>query len=91
MLKIVKNFEIKNRLGIHARAAAQLVKISSRFESQIFIEKDGQEVNAKSLLGILTLACPRGSWISIRAQGTDAQKAVDALGKLIDEKFGEDE
>ncbi|MGD0276124.1 MAG: HPr family phosphocarrier protein [Syntrophales bacterium] len=91
MLKVMMSFEIKNRLGIHARAAAQLVKVSSQFESQIFIERDGQEVNAKSLLGILTLACPRGSWISVRAQGMDAQKAVEALGRLIDEKFGESE
>lgn len=91
MKAVIKSFQIKNKLGIHARAAAQIVKVCSQFESQIYLERDGQQVNAKSLLGILTLACPKGSWISVRANGVDAQESVDALGTLIDGKFGEAE
>lgn len=87
---VIKSFEIKNKLGLHARAAVKLVNITTRYKSRIFLERDGMEVNGKSLLSILTLACPQGSWISIRAEGTDAGEAVESLGKLIDNKFGED-
>ncbi|MEI8173171.1 MAG: HPr family phosphocarrier protein [Deltaproteobacteria bacterium] len=86
----IKSFEIRNKLGLHARAAARLVNIATQYKSRIFLERDGQEVNGKSLLSILTLACPRGSWITIRAEGTDAREAMKSLGKLIEDKFGED-
>ena len=87
---VVYSFEIRNKLGLHARAAARLVNIATQYKSRIFLERDGQEVNGKSLLSILTLACPRGSWITIRAEGADAHEAMESLGKLIEDKFGED-
>jgi len=84
-----RTFEITNRLGIHARVAAKLVETASRFESQIFLEKDGIEVNGRSILGILTLFCPQGSRLTIRAEGMDAEAAMEALAGLIAGKFGE--
>ncbi len=86
----MKSFEIKNKLGLHARAAVKLVNISTQYKSRIFLERDGMEVNGKSLLSILTLACPQGSWITIRAEGTDSREAIRSLGELIENKFGED-
>jgi phosphocarrier protein len=86
----IKVFEIKNKLGLHARAAAKLVQVAVKFKSRIYFEKDGWEVNGKSLLGILTLECPMGSRLIVRAQGKDAQKAIFALGSLIESKFGEE-
>lgn len=86
----IKTFEIKNKLGMHARPAAKLVGISSQYQSEIFFERDGQVVDGKSLLSILTLACPRGSMMTIRAEGVDAHEAVEALGRLIEDGFGED-
>jgi phosphocarrier protein HPr len=85
----IKSFQIKNELGLHARAAALMVQVSNKYKARICFEKDGVEVNGKSILGILTLACPKGSTISVRADGVDAQEAVEELGNLIDNKFGE--
>lgn len=84
-----RSFKIINKLGIHARVAAKLVSVSNRYKAKIFFEKDGEVVNGKSLLGILTLACPQGSWISISAEGIDALEAIEDLGRLIENKFGE--
>jgi phosphocarrier protein len=86
----IKIFEIKNKLGLHARAAAKLVQVAIKFKSRIFLEKDGWEVDGKSLLGILTLECPKGSRLIIRAQGMDAPEAIMALGQLIESKFDEE-
>ena len=86
----IKTFKIKNKLGMHARPAAKLVGISSQYKSEIFFEKDGEAVDGKSLLSILTLACPKGSTMTIRAEGADAHEAIEALGNLIENKFGED-
>ena len=86
----IKSFQIKNQLGLHARAAALMVQVSNKYKAKICLEKDGIEVNGKSILGILTLACPKGSTISVRADGIDAEDALDDLGKLIDNKFGEE-
>ncbi len=86
----IKIFEIKNKLGLHARAAAKLVQVAIKFKSRIFLEKDGWEVDGKSLLGILTLECPKGSRLIIRAQGVDAPEAIMALGRLIESKFEEE-
>ena len=85
----IQTFEITNRLGIHARVAAKLVEAASRFRAKIFLEKDGQEVDARSILGILTLFCPKGSRLTVRAEGIDAAEAVAAFGRLIADKFGE--
>lgn len=81
---------IQNRLGLHARAAAQFVQLANQYSCEIFIEKDGEEVNGKSIMGILMLAAPKGTPIVLRTQGDDAQDALDALQALIDDKFGED-
>jgi phosphocarrier protein len=88
-MTLTKSFRIKNELGIHARAAALLVQTSSKYRSRIVLEKDGIEVDGKSILGIMTLACPRGSILSVTAEGDDASDAVDDIGRLIENKFGE--
>ena len=85
-----KEFTIKNRLGLHARAAAQMVKTANRFRSEISIEKEGIEVNGKSIMGLLMLAAPQGSRISVSATGTDAEESLIAIGQLIDDGFGEE-
>ena len=89
-MKEVKTFTLQNELGLHARAAAMLVSVSSNFKSKVMFERDGKEINGKSILGILTLACPKGSSITISAEGDDAREVIEQLGNLIDGKFGED-
>jgi phosphocarrier protein HPr len=89
-MKEVRTFVLKNELGLHARAAAMMVNVTSKYNSKILFERDGNEINGKSILGILTLACPKGSSIIISAEGEDAIDAIEELGKLIDDKFGED-
>ncbi len=86
----VATFTIGNRLGLHARAAAQLVKTANRFSSEIVIEKDGLEVNGKSIMGILMLAASKGSKITVKAEGKDSAQAIKALGELIENRFGEE-
>ncbi len=85
-----KEFEIVNRLGLHARAAAQLVQTANRFRSDIQVEKEGNEVNGKSIMGLLMLAAPQGSKISVSASGDDAEEALSVIGELIENGFGED-
>jgi phosphocarrier protein len=85
-----REFDILNRLGLHARAAAQLVRLSNGFASEIRIAKDGIEVNGKSIMGVLMLAAPKDAKILIRADGPDAEEAVAAIGELIARKFGEE-
>lgn len=84
-----KTFLISNELGLHARAAAQFVKIASRFSSEITVEKDSRDVNGKSIMGILMLAAAKGSKIVVKAVGSDANDALIALEELIQNKFGE--
>jgi phosphocarrier protein len=86
---ISRDIEIKNKLGLHARAAAKLVHTAARFKSDIKIRKGDEEVDGKSILGILLLAAGRGSVITIRADGEDERDALDAIEKLIDAKFDE--
>jgi phosphocarrier protein len=86
----IKTFEIKNKLGLHARVAAKLVQVATRFKSRIYFEKDGWEVNGRSLLGILTLDCPQGGRLIVRAEGMDAIEAIAALSQLIENKFDEE-
>lgn len=80
---------IKNKLGLHARAANMVVQVASHFESNITVEKDGVEANGKSIMGILLLAAGEGSKIVVRATGSDAKRAIEELSKLIEGKFGE--
>lgn len=86
---IERDIEIKNKLGLHARAAAKLVHTSARFKCDIKIRKGDEEVDGKSILGILLLAAGRGSTIRIKADGVDEREAVEAIEKLIDAKFDE--
>lgn len=83
------NYTIVNALGLHARAAAQLVKLANRFRCDVFLEKDEQEVNGKSIMGVLMLAATRGSSILVRTEGEDAEPALKAIGELIENGFGE--
>ena len=85
-----RTFKIKNKLGLHARPAAKLVSVSTQYESTIIFERNGDKADGKSLLSVLTLACPEGSRITIIAEGNDASEAIEALGKIIEDKFGED-
>ncbi len=80
---------IPNELGLHLRAAAAFVKLAECFQSDITLQRDGNEVNGKSIIAIVTLAASRGSSVKIRAKGPDAEQAVDALAGLINEGFGE--
>ena len=86
---IKKTFTIVNKLGLHARAAAQFVQAANKFGADIFVEKDGQEVNGKSIMGIMMLAAGCGSRIVVKAKGADAKAAIETLQELIDGRFGE--
>jgi phosphocarrier protein len=86
---ISRDIEIKNKLGLHARAAAKLVHVAARFKSDIKVRKGDEEVDGKSILGILLLAAGKGAVITIKADGPDEREAVDAIEKLIDAKFDE--
>ena len=84
-----QTFVIKNRLGLHARAAGLLVRAANKYQAEISIEKDGMVADAKSIMGVMMLAAAMGSEVKIRAEGPDAPKAVRALGRLIERRFGE--
>jgi phosphocarrier protein HPr len=84
-----RDVEIRNKLGLHARAAAKLVHVAARFKSDIKIRKGDEEVDGKSILGILLLAAGRGSTIALRADGPDEREALDEIEKLIEAKFDE--
>lgn len=86
---IQRDVEIKNKLGLHARAAAKLVHIAARFKSDIKIQKGDEEVDGKSILGILLLAAGKGATITINADGEDEREALDAIEQLIEAKFDE--
>jgi phosphocarrier protein HPr len=81
--------EVVNEAGIHARPAAEIVKAAAKFRSEIVIVRDGLEVNAKSIMGVMMLAAECGSTVIIRAEGDDAEAAIDALANLIASRFGE--
>jgi phosphocarrier protein HPr len=91
MVKVVRNIEIKNKLGVHARAAALLVQTVNRFSAQVSISKDGQTADGRSIMGVLTLAATQGSTIQVEAAGHDAEQAVKAIEKLVDKRFNENE
>ncbi len=89
MPRAERTFLIVNSLGLHARAAAQLVQAANRFRSEIHVEKDGSTVNGKSIMGVLTLAAAKGSTITVSCDGDDAEHAMAALAKVIENGFGE--
>jgi len=82
---------IVNKLGLHARAAAKLVQLSSQFRSSISLEKDGEQADAKSIMEVLMLAGTKDSHLRIRAEGSDEAEAVEEIARLIDNKFEEEE
>lgn len=86
---LVRNFTIRNRLGLHARAAAVLVALTSRFSSSIIIRKESFEIDAKSILGVLSLAAIRGTEIVVTIEGEDSREAMDGVSRLIETGFGE--
>lgn len=85
-----KELLIKNKLGLHARAAASLVKTANRFSSEVKIGKDRNVVNGKSIMGVLTLAATCGSTVKVSCDGADAQEALAAIEQLVDAKFNEE-
>jgi phosphocarrier protein HPr len=86
---IKRKVTITNELGLHARAAAKLVHLTAQFSSDITVQKDGQQANGKSIMGILLLAAPRGSKLTIVFEGEDEDNAAEAVCALIKDKFGE--
>ncbi|HET7374042.1 MAG TPA: HPr family phosphocarrier protein [Gemmatimonadaceae bacterium] len=84
-----RTVQIVNRNGLHARPAAEIVKLAAKFKSDITIVKDDLDVNGKSIMGVMMLAAEHGSSITFRAEGPDADQALDALAALVGNKFGE--
>ena len=84
-----KELEIVNALGLHARAASKLVSVANRYHSEVWVGSGDQEVNGKSILGVMMLACARGMKVSIRCVGEDAEDALSAICDLIRDGFGE--
>lgn len=82
---------ISNKLGLHARASAKLTKLASGFKSEIQLARNGRRVNAKSIMGVMMLAAGIGTLVEVEADGPDEQSAVDAITKLVNDKFGEGE
>lgn len=88
---IERKVTIKNKLGLHARAAVKFVNLANRFSASVRILKDGSEIDGKSILGILTLAATQGSTIGLKLSGKDEAAAIKALESLINDRFGEKE
>lgn len=84
-----RQVQIVNRAGMHARPAAEFVKTAGRYSCEITVEKDGLEVNGKSIMGVLMLAAEQGSWLRLTASGADAEAALDALADLVGRGFSE--
>ena len=86
---VERTVQILNKNGLHARPAAEIVKLAAKYRSEITISRDGTEVNGKSIMGVMMLAAECGASIVLRAQGEDAEQAIDAIATLIANKFGE--
>jgi len=87
---VEKTVTIINKLGLHARAAAKLVTLASKFEADVRVRKDGKEVSGKSIMGVMMLAAAKGSQVTLVAQGEDAAQALAELEELVAERFGEE-
>ena len=90
MPEVKKEIEVVNRLGMHARPAARLVQLTSRFSSDIIFKRGSDQVNGKSIMGVLMLAAPYGSTITVIARGDDAATAINEIEDLFRSKFGEE-
>ena len=88
--ELAKDLVVSNKLGVHARPAAMFVKVANRFECDIYVEKDGETVNGKSIMGLMMLAAGPGSRLRVRASGTDAVQALGEIEALLKRKFDED-
>jgi phosphocarrier protein HPr len=88
--KAEKNIPVINRLGLHARPAAMFVRIASRYRCEVWVAKEGEEVNGKSIMGLMMLAAGQGSKLRLRCEGPDAEKALADLEELINARFHED-
>ncbi len=86
---LVGEFTVNNKVGLHARPAANFVQTASKFKSKITVIKDGREVNAKSIVSVLSLGAERGSKIVVKVEGVDEQEAMEAIKELIENNFGE--
>jgi len=86
----VKEFTILNRLGLHARPSAMFVKIANRFQAEIWVEKDGEQVNGKSIMGLMMLAAGQGSRLLVTCEGSDAEAALAEIEALILRRFDEE-
>ena len=83
--------KIINKLGLHARASAKLTQLASKFDSDVFICRNGRKANAKSIMGVMMLSVPCSADITIETSGSDEKAAIDAISSLIEQRFGEDE
>lgn len=88
---IRQDVEIINKLGLHARASTKLTQTASQYASEVWIERSGRRVNAKSIMGVMMLAASKGSTVKLEAEGKDEQAAMEALVALINNRFGEPE
>lgn len=88
--RITREVEIINKLGMHARPAAMFVKTASKFESEVTVEKDGETVNGKSIMGLMMLAAGQGSKLTLTIEGDDAEEALQGLQELVQRRFDED-
>jgi len=88
--KAEKEIAIVNRLGLHARPAALFVKVASRYRSDVWVKKENEEVNGKSIMGLMMLAAGQGSKLQVRCEGPDAARALDEIEELIKARFNED-
>jgi phosphocarrier protein HPr len=88
-MMIEKEFTISNKNGLHARPAAQFVKLAGQFQSEIWVEKDDEQVNGKSIMGLMMLAAAKGEVIKVSVEGSDAEAAMSSIGQLIGSGFGD--
>ncbi len=87
--KLCKELTVQNRLGLHARPSAMFVKTCSRFKSEVWVEKDGEQVNGKSIMGLMMLAAGLGSKLKITCEGPDAERAMAEIEAIVQRKFDE--
>jgi len=88
-MELIRKLRVTNELGIHARAAAKIVELAGRYRSSIYLKKDDKEVDGSSILAILTLACPKGTDIQVRAVGADSERLMSKLTELFEKRFDE--